>query len=198
MASRERRNYYRIDYPVALEFKTVSRAELAKSQEPTQFDVSPYFSLQLQLSELESQTQQLLTKVAELHPTIASAQRLLNEKIEIIGKTLSQSELRVDSAQVHQINLSEAGFSYINNDPMELGTLLAVKMVFPTSAMGILIYAEVVRCKEYEGGYDLGLRFTKMPERVRSALARVIIQAQVRQRRLRDDDLDDDGIPTHH
>lgn len=198
MASKERRNYYRIDYPVALEFKTVTRAELAKSPEPTQFDVSPYFSLQLQLSELESQTQQLLTKVAELHPTIASAQRLLNDKIEIIGKTLSQSELRVDSAQIHQINLSEAGLSYIGNDPIEIGTLLAVKMVFPSSAMGVLVYAEVVRCKPLDNCFDLGLRFTKMPERVRSALARVIIQAQVRQRRLRDEGLDEDGVPVHH
>ena len=83
---------------------------------------------------------------------------------------------------------------------MELGTLLALKMVFPTSAMGILIYAEVVRCIETEGGYDLGLKFLKMPERVRTALAKVIIQAQVRQRRVEDEGagIDADGIPTRH
>lgn len=200
MATRERRNYYRINYPVAIEYKQVTRNELLTSQESTHFDVSPYFSLQLQLSELESQTQHLLTKVAEVNPNVAACQRLLNDKIEIIGKTLSQSELRIESAHIHNINLSEAGFSYIGDEPMELGTLLALKMVFPTSAMGILIYAEVVRCIKTEGGYDLGLKFLKMPERVRTALAKIIIQAQVRQRRVEDEGagIDTDGIPIQH
>ncbi len=198
MASRERRNYYRITYPVALEYKQISRAEFSASREPTQFNVSPYFTLQLQLSELESQTQQLLTKVAEVHPNIAACQRLLNQKIEIIGKTLSQSELRIDSAKIYNVNLSEAGCSYISDDPLELGTLMALKMIFPSNAMGLILYADVVRCEQTAEGYDLGIRFLKMPERVRSALARVIIHAQVRQRRI--DDESDDGTtqPAHH
>ena len=50
----ERRQFYRIDQPVVIDYKVVSRDEVAGSSQPYQFNVSPYFLLQSQLYLLHS------------------------------------------------------------------------------------------------------------------------------------------------
>lgn len=199
MATKERRNYYRINYPVALEYKIVDEASILASPEPSQFDVSPYFMLQLHLSELDGQTHQVIGKLSDTHPGVASALELINRKIDIISKTLSQSEMSFDEGEIVLANLSESGMSFIGTRPIAVNTFVALKLVFPSSHLGLLLYAKVVRCvDEGDNQFDIGVHFLKMPERCRTVLAKTIIQAQVRQRRLEDNEVDDaEGSLTH-
>lgn len=48
------------------------------SEEPKQFNVSPYFALRLQLAELETEMSQILTRVNDTQPHIANDLDLLN------------------------------------------------------------------------------------------------------------------------
>lgn len=184
LATRERRNYYRINYPLALEYQPVDMQTILASESPQQFNVSPYFTLQLHLAELETEFIQLNTKINETQPQLAAGLEILNRKIELIGKTLVRGDLEVDDAHIVDANLSESGMSFIASDAFEPKTLLALKIVFPSDSIGLLLYAEVVRCVASGERFEIAVNYLKMPERCRSVLARTIIRAQMRQRRL--------------
>lgn len=194
MATRERRNYYRINYPLALEYHQVDMETILSSDSPQQFNVSPYFTLQLHLAELETEFIQLNNKVSETQPQLAAGLELLNRKIELIGKTLVSGDMKVDDAHIVDANLSESGMAFLANEAFEPKSLLALKLIFPSDSIGLLVYAEVVRCEAVGERFEIAVNYLKMPERCRSILARTIIRAQMRQRRIEHLDLDDDDL----
>jgi len=194
LATRERRNYYRINYPLALEYHRVDMKTILASDEPQQFNVSPYFTLQLHLAELETEFIGLFNRVNETQPQVAACLELLNRKIELIGKTLVRGDLDIEDAHIVDANLSESGLSFEASEPLEIKTLLALKLIFPNDSIGLLLYGEVVRCEAVSGMYEIGVHYLKMPERCRSILARTIIRAQMRQRRIENIDPEDEDL----
>lgn len=184
MATHERRNYYRINYPIALEYHPVDMSAILASEQPQQFNVSPNFTLQLQLAELETQMGQLLSRVNDTQPHVANALELLNRKIELIGNTLVQSDLQVDKATLVNANISESGIAFPSDRSFEEKSTLALKLVFPDDSIGLLLYGEVVRCEPNKKQFTVSINFLKLPERCRSVLARTIMRAQMRQRRI--------------
>ncbi|SEF99057.1 PilZ domain-containing protein [Marinobacterium lutimaris] len=178
----ERRQFYRIDQPVVIDFKVVSREEVADSSRPYQFNVSPYFLLQSQLAEIDSESQHLIYKIGESTPHLATYLQQLNKKLDLIASTIAGSDLNLEASQPQTINLSEGGLSFATHEPIPLESYLALKLVFPDNGLGLLLYAEVQRCSAIDEGYELGVSFMKMPESCRTLLARLILEAQAKER----------------
>lgn len=184
MATRERRRYYRINYPLALEYHSVDMSTILAAEQPQQFNVSANFMLQLQLAELETQMRQLLSRVNDTQPHVANALELLNRKVTLIGDTLSQSDLSFDKSNLIDANISESGIDFPSQESFDEKSLLALKLILPNDSLGLLLYGEVVRCQPLKQGYRVSINFLKMPERCRSILARTLMRAQMRQRRV--------------
>lgn len=195
MSTDQRRGSYRINYPLALEYTQVDKQTILASSEPKEFNVSPYFTLQIHLSELETQMRQMINKVNDAEPNVAACLNLLNDKIELIGSTLSQSELRVDDAHILEANVSETGMAFEASEPLAAGTLLSLKLIFPNDSLGLLLYSEVIRCEEESSGWIISVKFLKMPERCRSVLARTIMHAQRRHRQIQQLDQTEADLP---
>ncbi len=187
----DRRQFYRIEQQVAIEYKVVSEADVMSSARPYHFDVSRHFLLLSELQAMDADTGHLLRKISEKQPEIASYLKLLDRKIERIAHDLVSQELTDTSElRLHTINLSEGGISFDCSDNLQLGDYLALKIVFPDSLLGLLLYANVQRNDVIEDGYQIGVEFFKMPESCRTLLARFILEAQARERqRLRDSDV---------
>lgn len=194
MATHERRHYYRINYPLALEYHAVDMNTILASEQPKQFNVSPYFTLQLQLAELETEMAQLINRVNDTQPHVANALDLLNRKVELIGQTLAEGDLAVDGIKIIDANISESGMSFPSAETFEVKGLLALKLIFPSDALGLLLYAEVVRCEPQGKRFEISINFLKMPERCRSILARTLMRAQMRQRRIETLDQEDEDL----
>lgn len=179
----ERRQFYRIDHPVALEFTIIPEPENLDSLQPSHFKVSPYFMLQSQLHELDQQATAKLNQLGRSMPILTSYLQLMSKKIDLIAQTLSANQLMGDEIKTEIVNLSEGGLSFNNHQPIELNSLLAVKLVFPEAEMGLLLYARVQRCSMVGEGSDIGIEFLKMPESCRIQLARLILETQARERK---------------
>jgi len=177
----DRRQFYRIDHPVVLDYQVVEETDVACSSQPYQFNVSPYFLLQSQLAELDSECQHLIFRIAESTPHMAAYLQHLNKKIDLIGRTLT-GDLTTESSHAQIINLSEGGLSFFSATPLDTCTPLAVKLIFPESGIGLLLYARVQRCDPFGSEFELALSFLKMPESCRTLLARLIIEAQAKER----------------
>ncbi len=180
----ERRQFYRIDHPVVIEHQSISDADIQSSGQPDQFEVSPHFLLHAQLRELDAEASQSLRRLGELSPAAEACYRVLNSKIDLIANSLAADILKLDRAVPQYINLSEGGLNFMSETPLTLGQALALKLVFPESRLGLLLYARVMRCSttDSENEYEIGAEFLRMPESCRTQLARLILEAQARQR----------------
>ncbi len=178
----DRRQFYRIEQPVVIDYKVVSRDEIAGSSQPYQFNVSPYFLLQSQLAEIDSESQHLIYKIGESTPHLATYLQQLNKKLDLIARTIAGSDLDLENSKPQTINLSEGGLSFFINEAIAVESYLALKLVFPDNGLGLLLYAEVQRCSEVDDGYELGVSFMLMPESCRTLLARLILEAQAKDR----------------
>ncbi|MDH0335905.1 MULTISPECIES: PilZ domain-containing protein [Pseudomonadaceae] len=178
----DRREYYRIEDTIALEFMPLSSAQ-AQAGEALQ-DPSPLFNLLSDLHLMDFESQHLLRHIAERDRTLASYLKVINKRIDLLGQAVAQSLMR-DIGPPRQVTLSEGGVGFVTAQPFDQGTHLAIKMVLMPQALGLLLRAVVIHCKPREDGqYELGTEFEALTDAQRQLLARHILQKQAQARRL--------------
>jgi len=188
MQAQERRQYFRIDQRVSLELKVVSEQEIANHPDPTQFDVSPNFLLLTELQALDTDTSHLLRKVAEKDNNIATLLSVMHSKIERIAQAVASSEMTIGNAAIQEVNLSEGGLQFRHKEAIEQDTFLSIKLIFPESCIGLLLYAQSLRSdKMADDSHLVSVEFIKMPENCRMILARQIFESQAKQRKQQSD-----------
>lgn len=184
MKADERRQYFRIEQRVSLELKIISESEISEHPSPTQFDVSPNFLLLSQLQEMEAESSHLLRKIAEKDSNISSFLKIVDDKIERIAQAVASTEMKIGNAAIQEVNISEGGLQFRQDYAIEQGAFLSLKLVFPESCIGVLIYAQCCRCDEMgDGSFVTSVEFVRMPESCRMILARQIFESQARERK---------------
>ncbi|MBM7060977.1 PilZ domain-containing protein [Pseudomonas sp. UL073] len=177
----DRREYYRIDDTIALEFTQLSGAEATASDEL--HDGSPLFNLLSELHVLDYESQHLLRHISERDRTLASYLKVLNKRTDLLGQALAQSLLR-EVGSPRPVTMSEGGLSFDHPQAIAVGSHLALKMVLMPQALGLLLRAVVIHCQALDdGGYNIGTAFEALSDAQRQLLARHILQKQALQRR---------------
>jgi hypothetical protein len=177
----DRREYYRINDTIALEFSLLSGAEAVASE--ALHDDSPLFNLlsDLHLSDFESQ--HLLRHIGERDRTLASYLKVVNKRIDLLGQALAQNLVREVGAP-KRVTLSEGGVSFEHPQAVAEGSHLAIKMVLMPQALGLLLRGQVVHCRQQENGqFEIGTEFEALTDAQRQLLARHILQKQAMERR---------------
>ncbi|WP_271273978.1 PilZ domain-containing protein [Aliamphritea hakodatensis] len=183
----ERREYYRISENVSLDFQVISEQEMQASSLPTQFKVSPFFTLLSQLQELDTDTTHLLRKIAQKDPAMGTFLEVTTNKIDAIAKTIASHGIEFDDIQTQEINLSEGGLSFDTQRQVNSGEYLALKLVFQEACIGLLLYGKVLYSTANEddsGSSNIGIQFFRMPESSRMIIARHIIALQSKELQL--------------
>lgn len=177
----DRREYYRIDDTIALDFTLLSGAEALASDEL--HDSSPLFNLLSDLHLMDFESQHLLRHISERDRTLANYLKVINKRIDLLGQAVAQSLLR-DIGTPRKVGLSEGGVSFSNAQGIAIGTHLAIKMVLMPQALGLLLRAKVVHCRARAGQpFEIGTEFEALTDAQRQLLARHILQRQALERR---------------
>ncbi|MVW77032.1 PilZ domain-containing protein [Pseudomonas xionganensis] len=176
----DRREYYRIEDTIALEFSLLSGAEALASDEL--HDSSPLFNLLSDLHLMDFESQHLLRHISERDRTLANYLKVINKRIDLLGQALAQSLLR-DIGAPRRVSLSEGGVSFNNAHPVPSGSHLALKMVLMPQALGLLLRAKVVHCRPRGEQFEIGTEFESLTDAQRQLLARHILQRQALERR---------------
>ncbi|SNS84138.1 MULTISPECIES: PilZ domain-containing protein [Pseudomonas] len=177
----DRREYYRIEDTLALEFSCLSKTQ-AQSAEALH-DNSPLFNLLSELHVLDFESQHLLRHISERDRTLASYLKVINKRIDLLGQTVAQS-LMGDIGPPKKVTISEGGVSFNNPQAVEAGTHLAIKLVLMPQALGLLLRAKVIHCQAIdEGQFEIGTEFESLTDAQRQLLARHILQRQAQERR---------------
>ncbi|MGH1462633.1 MAG: PilZ domain-containing protein [Neptuniibacter sp.] len=184
MQEQDRRQFFRIDQHISLELKVISSDEISDHPQPNQFDVSPNFLLLTELQQMDAASSQLLRKISEKDNNLSSFLQIIHDKIERIAQAIASSEMTISNAAIQEVNISEGGLQFFSDQPYEPDTFFSLKLVFPESCIGLLLYGTCVRSIPMaDGRYQTSFEFVKMPESCRMILARQIIESQARQRK---------------
>lgn len=178
----DRREYYRIEDTMALEFSLLSGPE-ATSHEVLQ-DGSALFNVLSELHLADFESQHLLRNISERDRTLASYLKLTNKRIELLSQALAQTLLREIGAP-RKVSLSEGGISFSHHSPVPDNSHIALKLILMPQALGLLLRARVAHCRTIsENQYEIGAEFEAITEAQRQLLARHILQRQALERRL--------------
>ena len=177
----DRREYYRIEDTIALDFSLLSRAE-AHASDPLH-DNSPLFNLLSELHLMDFESQHLLRHISERDRTLANYLKVMNKRIDLLGQAVAQSLLR-DIGAPRKVSISEGGISFNHGQAIPSGSHLAIKMVLMPQALGLLLRAKVVHCQaRQDGQFEIGTEFEALTDAQRQLLARHILQKQALERR---------------
>lgn len=178
----DRREYYRIEDTIALDFSLLSGPQALASD--ALHDASPLFNLLSDLHLMDFESQHLLRHISERDRTLANYLKVMNKRIDLLGQALAQNLLR-DIGAPRQVSMSEGGISFNHAQAIEPGSHLALKMVLMPQALGLLLRAKVMHCQVREDGqFEIGTEFEALTDAQRQLLARHILQKQAQQRRL--------------
>ncbi|MFI8479079.1 PilZ domain-containing protein [Pseudomonas sp. NPDC078700] len=177
----DRREYYRIEDTIALEFSRLSESEALATE--ALHDSSPLFNLLSELHILDFESQHLLRHITERDRTLASYLKVMNKRIDMLGQTVAQSLLG-DIGPPQKVTISEGGINFNSAQAVETGTHLAIKLVLMPQALGLLLRAKVIHClTSNDGLYEIGTEFESLTDAQRQLLARHILQRQAFERR---------------
>lgn len=177
----DRREYYRIEDTLALEFSRLSDTEAQATE--TLHDSSPLFNLFSELHILDFESQHLLRHISERDRTLASYLKVINKRIDMLGQAVAQSLLG-DIGPPKKVTISEGGVSFNSPEAVEAGTHLAIKLVLMPQALGLLLRAKVIHCQACgDNQFEIGTEFESLTDAQRQLLARHILQRQAQERR---------------
>ena len=187
----DRREYYRINDTIALEFKLLTGHEALEQSEL--HDASPLVNLLSELNLSDCESEHLLRHISEQNRTLANYLKVVNKRIDLLGQAVAQNLLR-DIGTPRRVTLSEGGVGFTHTHALAAGSHLALKLVLMPHALGLLLRAQISHCKPLaDGQFEIGTEFEALTDAQRQLLARHILQKQAQERRqARDSQLNQD------
>ncbi|HDY98399.1 MAG TPA: PilZ domain-containing protein [Pseudomonas sabulinigri] len=173
----DKREFFRIQDQMALDCKPIDGpdADLGR-QHGTLFDLLSDMHM------LDYESQHLLRQISERDRALAQYLKVINKRIDLLGKTLAV-ELSGDFGDPIDVILSEGGMSFESTEAYPVDSWLAVHMILLPAPLGLAIPGRVVRCDRNatDQGWTLGINFDVMTDAQRQLLARHILQKQAQE-----------------
>jgi hypothetical protein len=180
----ERRNYYRIQDRVALEYR-LAHADQESFEQFFQLPAQHQLMSEFQLLDIEAHS--LLRGITEKDRSVGAYLKVINQKMDALCRTLALTNAPIDPAHVHHVNLSEGGLSLYTHEALAPNAQLLLKLVLFPSYSGLLLRGNVLSCKCLEDQHLVHIEFVDINEQQRQLLARHILRKQQEERRLRND-----------
>ncbi len=184
----ERREHFRINDDLFIRYKTIDEETASHLGEKLAYQ-NTYDDNQdqVQLRSLQTAFTLLTDQINHTDRDVARALRLLNEKINILGRTLLQSDNHNNRKKV-EVNLSGGGLGFLSEQEFEAKAPLEIHLELPSSGVIIQAIAKVISCvKSYpennDAPYYLRLAFTQMNEHDRDLLIKHILFRQAEELR---------------
>lgn len=175
----DKRDFFRIRDQLALEVTPVNGPDL---EQQLQDEESPLFSLLSDLHMLDYESQHLLRQIAERDRTLAHYLKIINKRVDLVGKALAM-QLAGDLSEPQEVTLSEGGMAFSSAQAYPIGSWLMLRMVLMPSALGLVLPARVIRCdaQQKAESWQLAVSFDKLNDAQRQLLARHILQKQAQE-----------------
>jgi hypothetical protein len=148
----ERREYFRIEDDIYLQWEVVSEDEYARADEILKNLTDSDFSLSADFATLNNKFHPILNNIKQAHPDIAHYLELLNAKLDTLGHHLLQQQEVYSEQKLTHVNISASGVMYAADQPVTANSLLKLEYVLLPEKVGIITYGKVVNTTPLENG----------------------------------------------
>ncbi len=195
----ERRSYFRIDDIAKLSYRSVPSEELPELIERLKTGVGSNFTVMSNFTAMSQQMVVQLRRIEGATPDVATCIKILDQKLNILGRAFLMQEEDVSNQVTKTVNISAGGMAFSSPEPYKIGTVLEIKLLLMPDMTGMMIYGEVIDCAENEKidgsdePYYLRINFSNIREADRDILIRYILRCQgewLRKRRKENEDTD--------
>ncbi len=148
----ERREYFRVEDDIYLQWQTVPEEEYARADEILKDLSDSDFSLSADFATLNNKFHPILNNIKQAHPDIAHYLELLNTKLDSLGHHLLQQQDVYNEQKLTHVNISASGMMYAAKEPIYVNSLLKLEYVLFPEKVGIITYGRVVNTTPLEDG----------------------------------------------
>lgn len=148
----ERREYFRINDQIYLEYECISAEEHQRAPELLAELENSSFTLSADFATLNNSIHPLLSNIKQSHPDIGEYLDFLNQKIDQVNQLMLEKETNFDESKVITANLSASGISFPCDKHFEKSQPIKLELVLLPEKVGILIFGHIVATKENKSG----------------------------------------------
>ncbi len=180
----ERRSYFRIDDVVKLSYRVVPSEELPERIAQLEHDAGSSFTVMSSFIAMSQQMIVQLRRIEATAPDVATCIKILDQKLNILGRALLMQEEEAAGQAMKAVNISAGGMVFGSAEPYPVGAVLELKLLLMPEMTGMMIYGEVIECAENGGEeaaeepYSLRVNFSNIREADRDILIRYLLRCQ--------------------
>lgn len=180
-----RRQYFRIEDMVELNYKIIDEPEVTESSQNAH-NILNECTLTSVLDSISQETTRLLPRIEKSHPDIAPFLKLLDSKIDLVAQSVMLQINPEDKKKIRAINLSASGLAFHCNQAIDPGTLLELRLMLLSFRVLMVICGKVIQCTQDigsggESSYLITVDFVKMREQDRDLLIQHLVKRQIQQ-----------------
>ena len=183
----EKRRYFRVNDTINLLHKVIDEDDVDKLSHVTN-DVLGNCTLPVALEVLNEEARMLAPRLERRDPEFFDYLKILDTKINLIAKAMTVRDDEFSKHDKREVSLSGAGLAFTNPEPIEVGTLLELRMLLTSCLAVIVAFARVVQCKAIadnpsETGYEICVEYINMKDEDRELLVKHVVKKQLQQLR---------------
>ena len=182
----DRRRYFRIDDEVNLFYSKVNENYDLDSSLLSN-DLLGAYSLTAAMGSLSQEADLILRRLENSSPEIAEYLRVMDNKIDLITRSIVMQGADIYKNNARNVNLSAAGLAVDCEEELAEGQNLEIKMLL-TSCMAVIVtIGKVVNCRkntEDENShypYYVGVDYVEMKDQDRELLIKHVVKKQMQQ-----------------
>ena len=191
----ERRNYFRLQNSVLIEFRPASHQEVKAYLDDEKNIKAEPLDITYELDNISRQLSTLIQEVRTESTPISQYLELLNKKVDYLGSMLTFEKIRNTAMDgkletTQTLDISEGGMSFLSTHPGDINGFIYCKIAIMGYRLGMETFGKIVRCNEegeQAGMYRLGVEFPFLRELDKKNLTRYIFDKQREQLRLRNE-----------
>jgi hypothetical protein len=188
--SEERREYFRIDDEIALDYRLISSGEAELLREKIQSRVVDRFTAASSFTATSRHMTHIIHKVQVQSPELARCLQSIDRKLNMIAQLFVSEEINLHERPTREVNLSAGGMAFRVQQEIKVDSLLELRMVLFPSLVGILTVSRVIQCERVEDGdlkfpWQIAVVYEHLRETDRELLVRHIMSKETQQLRSR-------------
>ncbi len=179
----ERRQFYRINDMVSLNYKVVLADNAEQEIDNAKHGYSELTDLRNALLCVDSRLDDITEQLSKDYPLIAEMVTLINKKIALYERMLGNDDYKDHIlSPAREVNLSANGVAFEAETSIPEGTALKLELVTYPEHHYIPVYARVVSCKQNSNGsssnYMIAVEFEAISEKDQERIINHIFKKQ--------------------
>lgn len=181
--SDERREYFRVEDQVTLEYRVITEAEMECVLMRIRDEVPDRFTVAASFAGTSRQMKHLLQNLSSQSPDLALCLQALDKKMNLLAQLLVAETMNQEGTCLREVSLSAGGLAFNAERELRSGELLETRMVLFPSVTGILAVAQVVSCErrgDVNGGmpWRVAVEYQSIRESDRDLLVKHLLGRQ--------------------